>query len=92
MCRSIHVLDNFEPPATPGEVHAAALQYVRKVSGKAKPALINQAAFDDAVAQIAAATQTLLDRLVTKTPPRNRDEEAAKAKARYAERTFTGAR
>lgn len=86
MCRSIHVLDNFEPPATDDEVHAAALQYVRKVSGKAKPSAANQAAFDEAVAQIAVATQTLLDRLVTKAPPRNREEEAAKAKARYAER------
>ncbi len=86
MCRSIRVLDNFEPPATPLEVNAAALQYVRKVSGKTKPAIVNQAAFDDAVAQIAAATQTLLDRLVTTSPPRNREEEAAKAKARAAER------
>lgn len=86
MCRSIHVLDNFEPPATPDEVHAAALQYVRKVSGKTKPSATNEAAFTDAVAQITAATQTLLDRLVTKAPPRNREDEAAKARARYAKR------
>ena len=88
MCRSIHVLDNFEPPATADEVHAAALQYVRKVSGKTKPSTINQAAFDEAVVQITTVTQRLLDQLVTKTPPRNREEEAAKAKARYAERNF----
>jgi len=88
MCRSIRVLENFEPPATPDEVHAAALQYVRKVSGRSKPAAVNQDAFDEAVEKIAQATQELLDRLVTKSPPRNRDVEAAKAKARYAQRVF----
>jgi hypothetical protein len=83
MCRSIHVLDNVEPPATSDEVRAAALQYVRKVSGKTKPSAVNQEAFDDAVEAVTAATQRLLDHLVTKAPPRNREIEAAKARARW---------
>ncbi|MET9627906.1 DUF2277 domain-containing protein [Lentzea sp. NPDC006480] len=86
MCRNIRVLHNFEPPATSSEVQAAALQYVRKVSGAAKPSVANQAAFDHAVAAVAAATQELLDALVTTAPPKDREIEAAKAKARSAER------
>lgn len=86
MCRNIRVLHNFEPPATTDEVQAAALQYVRKVSGAAKPSAANQAAFDKAVAAVAAATQELLDALVTTAPPKDREVEAAKAKARAAER------
>ncbi|MFD5826648.1 DUF2277 domain-containing protein [Lentzea sp. NPDC060358] len=86
MCRNIRVLHNFEPPATTDEVQAAALQYVRKVSGAAKPSATNQAAFDEAVAAVAAATRDLLDALVTTAPPKDREVEAAKAKARAAER------
>ena len=86
MCRNIRVLHNFEPPATSDEVQAAAVQYVRKVSGAAKPSAANQAAFDKAVAAVAAATQELLDSLVTTAPPKDREVEAAKAKARAAER------
>ncbi|MEU7481860.1 DUF2277 domain-containing protein [Lentzea sp. NPDC042327] len=86
MCRNIRVLHNFEPPATSSEVQAAAVQYVRKVSGAAKPSAANQEAFDRAVAAVAAATQELLDALVTSAPPKDREVEAAKAKARAAER------
>lgn len=86
MCRNIRVLHNFEPPATSDEVQAAAVQYVRKVSGAAKPSAANQAAFDQAVAAVAAATQELLDALVTTAPPKDREVEAEKAKARAAER------
>jgi len=86
MCRNIRVLHNFEPPATSAEVQAAAVQYVRKVSGAAKPSAANQEAFDRAVAAVAAATQELLDALVTTAPPKDREVEAAKAKARAAER------
>lgn len=86
MCRNIRVLHNFEPPATSDEVQAAALQYVRKVGGAAKPSATNQAAYDKAVAAVAAATQELLDALVTTAPPKDREVEAAKAKARSAER------
>ena len=86
MCRNIRVLHNFDPPATEDEIHASALQYVRKISGTAKPSAANAAAFDSAVAAVADATRTLLDHLVTKAPPRNREVEAAKAKARAAER------
>ncbi|MFS8099419.1 DUF2277 domain-containing protein [Lentzea alba] len=86
MCRNIRVLHNFEPPATTDEVQAAALQYVRKVSGAAKPSTANQAAFDKAVAAVAAATQELLDALVTSAPPKDREVEAEKARARAAER------
>jgi hypothetical protein len=86
MCRNIRVLHNFEPPATSDEVQAAAVQYVRKVSGAVKPSAANQAAFDKAVAAVAAATQELLDALVTTAPPKDREVEAAKAKARAAER------
>ncbi|WP_026932169.1 DUF2277 domain-containing protein [Glycomyces tenuis] len=90
MCRSIQTLFNLEPPATSDEVAAAALQYVRKVSGSSKPSQANQEAFDRAVAAVAAATQELLDSLVTKAPPRDREVEAAKAKARAAERYGKG--
>ena len=82
MCRNIRTLHNFEPPATTDEVQAAALQYVRKVSGTTKPSQANQAAFDRAVHEIAHITQHLLEDLVTSAPPKNRDEEAAKARAR----------
>lgn len=82
MCRNIRPLNNFEPPATSSEVASAALQYVRKVSGTTKPSHANQAAFDAAVAEIAHVTQHLLDQLVTTAPPKNREVEAAKARAR----------
>jgi hypothetical protein len=82
MCRNIRVLHNFEPPATDEEIHASALQYVRKISGSSRPSAANQAAFDEAVAQVTAATRTLLDRLVTTAAPRNREVEAAKARER----------
>ena len=80
MCRNIHTLHNFEPAATNDEVHAAALQYVRKVSGSTKPSKANAEAFDRAVAEIAHITQHLLDDLVTTAPPKDRDIEAAKAR------------
>jgi hypothetical protein len=82
MCRNIRTLHNFEPAATHDEVSAAALQYVRKVSGATRPSQANQAAFDLAVAEVAAATERLLDHLTTTAPPKNREEEAAKARAR----------
>ncbi|KQY57677.1 MULTISPECIES: DUF2277 domain-containing protein [unclassified Nocardioides] len=82
MCRNIRPLNNFEPPATPDEVTAAALQYVRKVSGTTKPAQANQAAFDEAVHEIAHITAHLLEKLVTNVPPKNREVEAEKRKAR----------
>jgi hypothetical protein len=82
MCRNIHQLHNFEPPATTDEVQAAALQYVRKIAGSTKPSLANQEAFDRAVAAVAEATQILLDHLVTTALPKNREVEAAKARAR----------
>ena len=86
MCRNIRQLHNFEPPATRDEVHASALQYVRKISGSTKPSQANQAAFDRAVEEVVAVTTRLLDSLVTNAPPKNREEEAAKAKARAAQR------
>lgn len=82
MCRSIKPLNNFEPPVTDDEVHAAALQFVRKISGTAKPAAVNEAAFAAAVAEISAASRALLDSLVTTAPPKNREVEALKARAR----------
>lgn len=82
MCRNIRQLHNFEPPATPDEVHAAALQYVRKVGGVSKPSQANQEAYDVAVAAVAEATQRLLDSLVTSAPPKDREVEAEKARAR----------
>jgi hypothetical protein len=89
MCRNIHTLHNFEPAATSDEVHAAALQYVRKVSGATKPSKANAEAFDRAVAEIAHITRHLLDDLVTTAPPKNREVEAAKARARSAHRYVT---
>ena len=86
MYRNIKPLSNFEPPATSGEVHDAALQYVRKISGTVKPSQANQAAFDEAVAQISHATAHLLEALVTVSPPRDRLVEAAKARARNEKR------
>jgi hypothetical protein len=86
MCRNIRVLNNFEPPATEDEIEAAALQYVRKVAGMTRPAAANQEAFDAAVAAVTEATRVLLDSLVTRTPPRDREVEAARARARAAER------
>ena len=86
MCRNIRTLYNFDPPAQPAEIEAAALQYVRKVSGFRQPSRANQAAFDQAVTDIARATQALLDALVTTAPPRDRSTEAAKAQARSAQR------
>jgi hypothetical protein len=82
MCRNIRTLHNFEPPASRDEVHAAALQYVRKVSGAARPSQANEDAFDVAVREVAEATQRLLDALTTTAPPKDREVEAAKAKAR----------
>ncbi len=82
MCRNIRPLNNFEPPASSDEVTSAALQYVRKVSGTTKPSQANQAAFDEAVHEIAHITQHLLEKLVTTAPPKNRAVEAAKARAR----------
>jgi hypothetical protein len=86
MCRNIHTLHNFEPPATDDEVHAAALQYVRKISGFTRPSQANAAAFERAVHEIAHVSRHLLDELVTSAPPRDREVEAAKARARAAER------
>jgi hypothetical protein len=82
MCRNIRPLNNFEPPATSDEVSAAALQYVRKVSGTTKPSQANQAIFDQAVREIAHITAHLLEDLTTAAPPKNREVEAAKARAR----------
>ena len=86
MCRNIRTLHNFEPAATEEEIHASALQYVRKVSGSTKPSQANKAAFDDAVDAVAELTANLLDRLVTSAPPKDREIEAAKARARSAAR------
>lgn len=82
MCRNIRTLHNFAPPATDEEVQAAALQYVRKISGSTKPSQANQDAFDRAVAEVTEATQRLLDALVTTAPPKDREVEAAKARER----------
>lgn len=90
MCRNIRPLNNFAPPATGAEIHAAALQYVRKVAGTTRPAAVNQAAFDRAVADIAHATEHLLADLVTTAPPKDREVEAAKACARAAVRYGRG--
>jgi hypothetical protein len=86
MCRNIRTLHNFEPPATSAEVQASALQFVRKLSGFTRPSKANEPAFQAAVDEVAAAAQRLLDSLVTNSPPRNRDVEAAKARARTAKR------
>lgn len=86
MCRNIHTLFNYEPPATKDEVRDASLQYVRKVSGFTKPSRANEDAFDLAVDEIAAATQRLLDALVTSAAPKDREIEAERARARAAKR------
>src|ERR1700757_885085 len=86
MCRNIRQLHNFEPPADQAEVHDAALQYVRKISGATKPSQANAAVFERAVEEVALATQRLLDGLVTTAPPKDREVEAAKRRARAAER------
>ncbi|HEX3041306.1 MAG TPA: DUF2277 domain-containing protein [Solirubrobacterales bacterium] len=82
MCRNIRTLHNFDPPATDEEIQASALQYVRKISGSTKPSQANSEAFDEAVEAVADVTRQLLDRLVTTAPPKDREVEAAKAKAR----------
>jgi hypothetical protein len=86
MCRNIRTLHNFEPPASREEVHASALQYVRKISGSTKPSKANEAAFERAVEAVEQATTRLLDELVTAAPPKDREVEAAKARARSAQR------
>jgi hypothetical protein len=90
MCRNIKTLHNFEPPATAEEVEAAALQYVRKISGSTKPSKANEAAFTRAVEEVTAASTRLLDALVTSAPPRDREVEAERARAR-AEKRFGAA-
>ena len=91
MCRNIRPLHNFEPPATQEEVEAAALQFVRKISGYTKPSQANAEAFDVAVAEVTAASRRLLDALETNAPPKNREIEAEKRKARAATRTYARA-
>lgn len=86
MCRNIKTLHNFEPPATEEEVYLSSLQFVRKLSGFARPSKANQAAFDRAVHKVALAARELIDTLVTNAPPRDREIEALKARARSAER------
>jgi hypothetical protein len=86
MCRSIHQLHNFEPAATDDEVHAAALQFVRKISGSTKPSKANEEAFDRAVNEIARSARVLIDAMVTNATPRDREIEAAKARERSAAR------
>jgi hypothetical protein len=90
MCRNIRTLANFEPPATDEEVRASALQFVRKLSGVASPSRANADAFDRAVGDVAAAARRLLDSLHTTSAPRNREEEARKAKARFGRRRAQG--
>jgi hypothetical protein len=89
MCRNIHTLYNFEPPATSEEIHDASLQYVRKISGFTKPSQANEEAFARAVEEIAAASKRLLDQLVTSAPPKDREIEAERARARAAKRYAT---
>jgi hypothetical protein len=91
MCRSIKTLHNFQPPATDEEIHASALQFVRKLSGFARPSKANEAAFNRAVDQVSHAAHELLHSLVTNAPPRDRETEAAKARARAADRFRSGA-
>jgi len=90
MCRNIRTLFNFEPPASDGEIRAAAVQFVRKLSGFTAPSKANQAAFDQAVDEVAMVARRLLDALVTNADPKNRDIEAARARARSAERFASG--
>jgi hypothetical protein len=89
MCRNIHTLFNFEPPATEDEVRDASLQYVRKVSGFTKPSRANEAAFERAVDEVAAATARLIDELVTNAPPKDREVEAQRKRERAAKRFAT---
>lgn len=89
MCRNIRTLFNFDPPATDEEVRAASLQFVRKVSGFSKPSQANEGAFEAAVEEVSEVARKLIDSLVTKAPPRNREVEAAKARARAAKRFGT---
>ena len=89
MCRNIHTLFNFEPPATEDEVRDAALQYVRKISGFTKPSRANEAAFERAVDEVTAATARLIDGLVTNAPPKDREVEAERKRERAAERFAT---
>jgi hypothetical protein len=86
MCRNIRTLHNFDPPSSDDEVRAAALQYVRKISGFTKPSQANEAAFERAIEAVAEASIQLLDELITAAPPKNREVEAAKARARAAQR------
>ncbi|MBV8566157.1 MAG: DUF2277 domain-containing protein [Methylobacteriaceae bacterium] len=86
MCRNIRTLFNFDPPVTEEEIRASALQFVRKLSGYTKPSKANEASFERAIEEVSAAARRLLDSLETASPPRNREEEAAKARARAAER------
>jgi hypothetical protein len=86
MCRNIRQLHNFDPPATEEEIEDAALQFVRKISGSNKPSAANAEAFDRAVTEVAASTRKLLGALVTSAPPKNREEEAAKRRAKYEAR------
>jgi hypothetical protein len=89
MCRNIHTLYNFEPPATNEEIRDASLQYVRKISGFTKPSQANEAAFARAVDEVAGATKRLLEQLVTSAPPKDREVEAERARARAAKRFAT---
>jgi hypothetical protein len=89
MCRNIRPLFNFQPPATAEEVRAAALQFVRKVSGQTRPSAANQAAFDRAVDEVSSCTMRLLDDLVTSAPPRDREEDAARRRLRWQRRQAT---
>ena len=91
MCRNIKTLHNFEPPATHEEIEAAALQYVRKISGSNKPSKANEAMFERAVAEVTATSRRLLDALVTQAPPRDREVEAARARERAEKRFGTAA-
>ncbi len=90
MCRNIRTLHHFEPPVTEDEIGAASLQFVRKVSGFTRPSAANQAVFDQAVAEVSESVRRLLDSLVTTAPPKNREAEAAKARARAAKRFGSG--
>ena len=86
MCRNIKTLANYDPPATDSEISASALQFVRKLSGSTRPSAVNTAAFDKAVAQIEIVSRELIDSLVSSAPPKNREVEATKARARWANR------
>ena len=86
MCRNIKILFNFDPPATDDEIRSAALQFVRKVSGSSKPSRVNEAAFEQAVAEVSASVARLLQSLVTTAPPKNREQEQAKARERNLRR------